>query len=220
MDYEKAFKFVFDDKDWVKKIIIGGLLSIAAFVIIPIFFVLGYYIEVEQRAAKGNMILPEWDNWGEKLRKGFSVYVVFLVYLLPAVLLIGILVTAIIIISALSASNGPNDAAGALFAVLILFGYAFYFFYILLFTVIMPVIIVQYGRTESIRDAINVKKIFNIVKENFVQILILVAFAFLANFVGSLGMIALFVGVFFTSFYAQLVLYNLYGQFGKALGEK
>lgn len=48
----------------------------------------------------------------------------------------------------------------------------------------------------------------------------LALFVFVAGFIAQIGIIALFIGVFFTTFYSQLMLHHLYGQFGKNLAEK
>jgi len=216
MDYGKAFGFVFEDKNWVTKVLIGGLLYLAGFLVIPLFFVEGYLIELTQRAMKGDMSLPEWDNWGDKLKKGFSVSVALFIYILPGILLILIPIILAII---LGGASGDSDAAGGIVAVVMLLFYGLYFLYILFFYFLMPAIIVQYARTESISQTLRVGEIFAIVKNNFVQVLILVAFVFLAGFISQIGIIALLIGVFFTTFYSQLMLHNLFGQFGKLLEE-
>jgi len=40
MDFGKAFSFVFEDEDWIKKIGVGGLISLIP--VIGVFLVLGW----------------------------------------------------------------------------------------------------------------------------------------------------------------------------------
>ena len=63
MDIGKAFSYVFEDEQWISKVLIGGLL-----IWIPIvnFAVFGYMIKVAQNVAQGNpRPLPEWGEFGD-----------------------------------------------------------------------------------------------------------------------------------------------------------
>ena len=37
MDVNKAFRFMFDDKQWISKLLIGAVMSVLSFLIIPAF---------------------------------------------------------------------------------------------------------------------------------------------------------------------------------------
>jgi hypothetical protein len=85
MDYGKAFSYVFEDKDWIKKVLIGAVVAIVPIVNFALF---GYLLEVTRRVIQGETaLLPEWDQFGEFFKKGFMAFVVYLVYLLPAIVL-------------------------------------------------------------------------------------------------------------------------------------
>ena len=88
MDIGKAFGFVFEDEKWVSKVLIGGLL-----IWIPIvnFAVFGYMLAVARNVAQGNpRPLPEWGEFGMLFGRGFSAFVIALVYLLPVFILEGL----------------------------------------------------------------------------------------------------------------------------------
>ncbi len=88
MDIGKAFSYVFDDEHWISKVLIGGLL-----IWIPIvnFAVFGYMIKIAQNVAQGNPHpLPEWGEFGDHFMRGFYVFVIYLVYLLPIFILEGL----------------------------------------------------------------------------------------------------------------------------------
>ena len=88
MDFGRAFSFVFDDEDWVKKVGIGGLLSLIP--IIGIFVVLGWGLEITKRVIKGDAeVLPDWTDFGGYLTKGFLVFLIAFVYTLPVLLIQG-----------------------------------------------------------------------------------------------------------------------------------
>lgn len=75
---ENAFKFVFRDKNWIIKILVGGLISI-----VPVlnFIVFGYILKVLKDAKEGReAALPEWGNWSQLFKEGFMVFVIGLIY--------------------------------------------------------------------------------------------------------------------------------------------
>jgi len=77
---ENAFKFVFKDKNWIIKILVGGLL-----LIIPVvnFIVFGYILMVLKDAKEGKeAALPEWGEWGNLFKAGFMCFIVGLIYFL------------------------------------------------------------------------------------------------------------------------------------------
>ncbi|MBI3763140.1 MAG: DUF4013 domain-containing protein [Chloroflexi bacterium] len=83
MDYGKAFSYTFEDKDWIKKLLIAGVVAI-----VPIvnFAVLGWLVEIIRRVSQGEAeLLPDWSRFGELFKRGFMAFVIVLVYLLPAI---------------------------------------------------------------------------------------------------------------------------------------
>lgn len=75
---ENAFKFVFRDKNWVVKLLIGGVISI-----IPVvnFIVFGYVLKVLKDAKEAKAAaLPEWSAWSDLFKDGFIVFIISLVY--------------------------------------------------------------------------------------------------------------------------------------------
>ena len=86
MDIGKAFSFVFEDEEWVGKVLIGGLISLIP--LIGQLAVLGYALKVAQNVAQGNpRPLPRWNEFGDHLMRGLYDFVIRLVYALPVVVL-------------------------------------------------------------------------------------------------------------------------------------
>ena len=157
--------------------------------------------------------LPEWNNWGEKLKKGASLWLCLMVYLLPLLLLVFLPVLIIIISSALGASSRASILLMLISFFLMIVTFIFYLLYLLSLYLIIPAITVRYISTESISETLNIKEMISMIRTDFVQLLILAAFLLLAGFISQIGIILFIVGVFFVGFYAQLMLYHLYGQF-------
>ena len=88
MDIGKSFSYVLEDKDWVKKVAIGGVVTI-----IPILNLVstGYGLRVLKNVAEERQEpLPEWDDWGGDFVKGLILVVAGLIYALPAIFVSGI----------------------------------------------------------------------------------------------------------------------------------
>ncbi len=219
MDYAKAFSFVFEDDKWLSKVFIGGLLILASIFVVPFFFVLGYSEAVARKAMVGEDGLPEWADWGDLLKKGFSLAVSLFVYALPIfLLLIPMFLTTFL--AGAGSDAGISDASAGIVFLVMSITILFYFAYSLFLYLLVPAINTQFIRTESIGDAIRLRDLFSIVKNNIGNVLMLIVFIMVTGIVAQIGIIACFIGVVFTTFYAQLVMYNLYGQFAKILDEE
>jgi len=87
-DYlKKVFTFPFQDPKWTEKFLIGSLLFLSSFLILPLFVVYGYSVELMRMAIEGKeLALPEWDQWEKKFSDGIKILVVGLIYALPLIL--------------------------------------------------------------------------------------------------------------------------------------
>ena len=84
MDVGKSFTFMFEDKDWLVKILVGGVFALLSVILIGLPFALGYVLEVIRRVARQDpQPLPDWDNLGEKFVQGLVLTVIMLIWLLP-----------------------------------------------------------------------------------------------------------------------------------------
>jgi len=84
----RAFFFMFEDKRWFDKILIGGLFCLLSFVFIGAPFVLGYILEVAKRSSENKEVpLPEWDDLGNKFTRGLVFLIILIIYVLPGSLL-------------------------------------------------------------------------------------------------------------------------------------
>ncbi len=217
MDIAKSFTFVGDDPKWVNKLLIGGglflagaLLSVTVIGGIVIFaLIYGYLLHLTRNVIEGRLQpLPEWDNWGQLLRDGLKHALVYLIAALPLILLgLALLLPGII----LSTSNDTDVAA--LGGVAQLGAYCVILPLSLLLAFLMPVAYARLAVTGSIREAVRPREILATLRANLTNYLIVFLLAsFAASAVAYLGVIACVVGIFFTSFYALLVTYHLYGQ--------
>jgi Protein of unknown function (DUF4013) len=71
--------------NWSKVVILGVLFLISIF-IIPLFLGLGYIFRVIKSSLMGVEELPTFDSWGEMMIDGLKLFLVYLIYTLPALI--------------------------------------------------------------------------------------------------------------------------------------
>lgn len=212
MDIGKAFSYVFEDKQWPAKILLGGVFILLSFLIFPFLFVLGYFAQTIKNASEGvEPLLPEWTDYGDKLAKGFSIVVIYVLYELPIFILL--IVYSIIAASLATVSQGGESGVGSLIAILGLLVTIAIFIYSIFLFLALPVATIKYSVSGSIGQAFRLGEIWSVIKNNIGSLIVVLLLTYVAGIIGSLGVIALFIGVAFTSFYALAVVGSLYGQF-------
>ncbi len=217
MDIGSAFTFMFDDADWIKKILIGGAIVFGALLLSPIlvglvlfFPLLGYMLEVLKNVRQGQPTpLPEWSDFGALFMTGLMVFIISLVYNIPALIFAGIGVVANIV-----AASGGGDTAevlgivsACLSCVQIVLSLLAYF--------LLPAGLIRYARYETLGSAFQFGEIFSFISGNLGDYIITVVVAWVAALISMLGIILCGIGVFFTYFWGMLVTGNLFGQLAR-----
>ena len=136
------------------KVVILGVLFLSSFFIIPLFLALGYLFRVVKSSLAGAEELPDFESWGEMMVDGLRLFLVYLIYTLPA-LIIGIfsfisIWSAIRSLSYMTHINGITSTPNMLFSVLgstLLVGLVIAGLYIL---VIYPIMMVAIGNRPII----------------------------------------------------------------------
>lgn len=217
MDIGKAFSFVFEDEDWVKKVGIGVLLTVLSIFILPAFVVIGYGVAVARNVRDGlKRPLPEWGNYGDLFKEGFAVSAAQFVYSLPAVVLMFVGgVTAGI--------GGATEIESIAFVgggVLVLLG-CVAMLWLLALVAISPAIYIQYLKHGTFSSCLEFSEVFRLTRENLSEILVAVLVIFGANFlIGVAGMVPC-IGIFviLASFsYLTMFSGHVYGQLAAAIG--
>jgi hypothetical protein len=214
LDIGKAFTYVTEDPKWITKVLIGGGLILAGIVTLigwlftfPVVF--GYTVMVTRNVINGNpQPLPEWDDFGTKWIEGFKAWVVSVVYALPA-----IIIALIFQIPAGILGNTGNDGAAAAGGLLNIVGGCLNFILSLLVAVILPAAIGRFAASGNIAEGLQFGAVIATVRQNIgMYVIIALLSTFLVPLISGIGIIACFIGAAFTSFYAYLMIYHLYGQ--------
>ncbi len=212
MDFGKAFTFVFDDPEWLKKIAINSLIGLIP--IVGQIYVMGWGLEVARRKALSSAEpLPDVD-FGTYLGYGFKAFVVALVYTAPIWVLS-------IIVAGLSALlyEVSQDAANIIGLIVGLCFGSFGLIYGLLMGVMMPAAFTRMVVFGSIKDGLAFGSVFSLVRAApGAYLLVLVGSMVAGLLAGIVGTLACGIGVVFTMTLYQAVMGHFYGQAYLAAG--
>jgi hypothetical protein len=224
MNYGKAFSFMTEDETWITKLLIGGgLVFIGAILapiligFVPLLIVAGYMVELLQNVMRGNLMpLPEWTDVGAKLLKGVNVLVIGFVYALPMILVICCYVLLTIAASSGgSGSSGSSRGDNSLATVVSLLSTCiscFSFIYGIILYVVGNSAVMLYAANERLSDAFKFGDVLNFIRSNAQNLIIALLLGYAAQLLAGFGVIACFIGVFFTGVWASMVQYHLLGQ--------
>jgi hypothetical protein len=206
MKFGDAFTFVFQDPDWFKKIIIPGLVGL----LIPIIgqiFLLGWALKITLNVIRNNPNpLPEMDFGGD-LGRGFKAWVVGLVYSIPMI----VFYLPIMILSFIASESGDQSMAVVVAIAGACFGFLM-FLYGIVMGLMLPAAYARVAVEDTIGAGLAFGEVFRLVKNNLVTYLLILVGVVAASFIGSLGSIACFVGIFITMPYSFAIMGHLYGQ--------
>jgi hypothetical protein len=213
MDIGKAFAFVFEDDQWITKILLAAAILLLGIVfswlfLIPLILALallaGYGVEITRQVIRGHLDgLPEWDNWGDLFMDGVKVIVIGIVYALP----IWILTFCLSMPIAIAGENAEGVSAffGLLMSCLTLL-------WVIVMTIVLPGAIAFYVATDELSAAFRFGEVFSFVWKNLSTYLITFLMSWAAEFIGGLGFFLCGLGWLVTLPYSWMVTGHLYGQ--------
>lgn len=204
MDLGKAFSYVFEDSEWVKKVVVGGIVNL-----IPIvnFAATGYAIEQLKNVSEGKYTpLPEWDEFGKKFLDGLFIFFALLVWSLPAIILIAGTIPALVI--GVLRGNGAGIGAFGI-------GFMFSMLWLLLVALIYPAIAMNFSKKRSFSSCFEFSNIFSMITMDIgsyiLGIIAYIGALILAALIISIPLIGWIVFTFAT-FYVYLVVAGAFGQ--------
>ncbi|MBI3243922.1 MAG: DUF4013 domain-containing protein [Chloroflexi bacterium] len=225
MEYGKAFTFPQQDTDWIKKVAIAGGIMFAGLafswlLLIPAIaaglLLGGYGLEITRRVIAGESnLLPEWTDFGGLFKKGFSVFVVQLVYALPIIVL-ALCITVPYIAASVAAGSSSNDAAGTMAIIANVVSVCcscVIAIYAIFMAMLMPAAIGKLAATGEIGPALRVGEVVALVRAKPAVFLIVALLSGLASSIlSSIGSAICGIGAPFGIAYAIIVASHLYGQ--------
>lgn len=209
LDINKAFKFYFQDPEWLSKTVVAGLLYIT---LIGIPAVTGWLLVIQRREMEGQEpTLPTWDQFGDYFVVGLKYWLVTMIWNLPYfVLIFGTTAAMFASTMWLDPESGATPGAFIVWSILLQpvtwLGLAYS---MLIYGVSSGLVAERY----SFRDGLEIKRGVRLLRVNWKQFLGASLLGWMAMYAGQmLGMALLCVGLIFTIPIGMAIMHNLCGQ--------
>ena len=215
LDLGRAFRFVFDDPEWVKKILIGGIVAVACLLLVGVPFLLGYFSRTLRNVVDGQpRPLPDWDDLGGLFGEGLRLTAVYLLYTLGVLAVVAAL-GCLLALPFLALSGGGGDVGGALGALGGLGIVAFYGLVMLgslALAVYLPAALARAALRGTVADGFAWREILGFIQANLGNYLLALVIYLLASFLAQFGLLLCCVGIFPAVFWGYMVLAVALGQ--------
>jgi hypothetical protein len=202
MDFGLAFSYVFEDEEWIKKIVITAIISLIPF--IGQIALLGWSVEIARRVIRSDATpLPDWSDFGGLLTLGLKAFVVSFVFALPLVFIS----IPSALLDTVSSDSGEAILTFFIFCIscfALLYGLALAFF--------LPAAFGELAATDNLGASFNIGKVFGHIRAAPSGYLLTFLGIIVSGFLASFGIILCFVGIIFTATYAYAVQGHFYGQ--------
>ncbi len=225
MDFGKAFTFMFEDPDWLRKLAIGTVVGLVGMLlsplligIIPLLAALGYTVDVVRNVMNGSeRPLPEWEDWSGFLARGFKVCAAIFVWALPAILL----AIPLTIGSILTDQGQGGEAIGL---TIVACGSCLLLLWALFVTLLTPAIYARIAATDRLSSAFEFGRLWGYTRDNLGNIIVAlllvnIVVGLIAAVIAGLGVIALVIGLIvsipFATLWQYLVQAHLFGQIAR-----
>ena len=190
MNIGLAFTYQFEDEEWIKKLLLTGLIALIP--IVGQIYIFGWMMEIAERfAISSTEKLPD-IAFGKFLSKGFSGYIATLVYAIP-----GFIVMLPGIIASMFTSSAGDDATTVIMLAMVCCVGLGALVSIVSSLVSFPAIVEV--QIKDLKSGFQVKRMFAIFKGAIgAYLLAIVILALAVPIISSLGAIACGIGVIVT----------------------
>lgn len=198
---EDAFTYPVERDDWVKTVLIGGVLTFLGFLLIPLFVVYGYVVRAIRTSIDGDTEPPAFEDWGTLLVTGFQAWLIGVIYLLIPAIVAFVTIGGSIMAMATGGDLGAGVGVAGLFG-----GLAVTFVLSLVFGYLSVGAIVLFARQDQFGAAFDFGQLRDLVLTTDYAIAWVVAIVvfIVAGIVASIPLIGFIIGPFATFFAAVI----------------
>lgn len=214
IDLARSLRFVFDDPEWVPKILLGALFTLLCLVFIGAIPVVGYLVETMRRTARGEpRPLPGWTHLRGLLTDGLGGLAICIFHLLPLFPLVFLMALAWGGVAAIldSVQRTPSEIQ-TVFMLYVLTGYVFFTLLVLAVLVYLPVPLARFALLNRLGAAFQLRENLDFIRRNRLGYVQAQSTFLIASFIAQFGAFVLCIGFFPAAFWSICVL-------GYAMGE-
>lgn len=206
MEFESVLKYPMESDEWQTTVLIGGLLVLFGFLIVPLFAVYGYLVATIRDSLDGASSPRPFDDWGQLLVEGAQAWLISVLYLLVPAIVGALTIGGAVAALATGSDVGSAVGAGGLFVGIVATGVL-----TLAFGYFSVVGIVNFAREERFAAAFDSSVIRAVAFDRAYAIpwLVSVGILFVASLVSSIPVVGWLLTPFVT-FYAAVVAATLW----------
>ncbi|MFY4814702.1 DUF4013 domain-containing protein [Haloarcula sp. AONF1] len=222
---EDTLRYPMEDGDWTTTVLIGGVLSLLSFLVVPAILVYGYLVQAVRERADGATQPPAFEDWGDLLVDGVKAWVIGIVYMLVPLVVFGVTVGGSLVAMATGTRAGAGAGLAGLFG-----GLAISFVLSLVFGYVATAAIIHFACTGEFGAGFDFGTLRKLVlsPEYATPWLVSIALFIAANVVVNLLNVVPFIGSLvavilspFATFYMLIVATDLWaGGYNAALDER
>ena len=201
LDFARPFAFVFEDPEWLQKILLGGIFVLASIVLVGIFFIYGYFARLVRNVIAGAQYpLPAWDDLGEYFVEGLRLFAVILCYAIPIIVL-----AMFFVIPAIALQVTDNQIFRDTGEVISSCVWCLMFPLSLAMSIWLPGALLMAVVDRRFSAAFEFARIWSFIRANAGNYALAFVARIVAGFAAQFGILLLCIGVVFTAFWAMLV---------------
>ena len=213
IDFGRAFTFVREDPEWLTKLLIGGVFTLACSLLVGVPFVLGYFSRTLRNVTAGAARpLPDWDDLGGLFNEGLRLTGVYLLHLLGVMLVLCVFVGILLAPMILTRAHDPAEALGPFGALAIVAIYGVILVVSLAVAIYLPAALVRTSLRGSVGAGLEWRENVAFIRQNLANYALSLVGYLVAAFLAQFGVILCCVGFFPAAFWSYLVLAAALGE--------
>lgn len=215
-EFDELIRYPMENEDWVKTILIGGILIFLSFLIIPMFLVYGYLLRAIRGSLDEASEPPVFEDWGELFIEGLKAWVIGLIYMLIPLIVMFVTVGTAVLAFATGTESGAAAGFGSLF-----FGFGITVILALVFGYVGVAGIVNFAKEERFGAAFDFDTLKQVIfhREYAIAFLVAVVVFIVASLVNAIPFFGWLLSPF-VGFYAAIIAADLWADgFSSALSE-
>ena len=177
----ESLNYLRESDDWVKTLLIGGVLGLLSVLLVPVFTIYGYLMRVLRIRMEGDDDVPVFDDWSEMTVDGVKAFAISFVYgIVPAVL------ASVFIVAGVFGLAGAGDSGviAGIGGVTLLFGALLAVVLGLVALYVTPAALANYAETDRMGAAFAFGQLWPVLTSG--KYLTAWAYAALVGFAGSI----------------------------------
>jgi energy-coupling factor transport system substrate-specific component len=208
LDLGEAFTFVVRSRHWVRKLLACAVCLLFSWLVVPLFLMLGYLMDVTRAVRSGARELPPWDHRWSNIKDGFKFGVALFIWYSPAILLAN---PGAVVVAVNQAAGQPMPGAIAATAAILSTASSVWGLAVL---VLEAAIISQYI-DRGLGAALNVGGVLRRLRVNLGLTIVVGVLIVVLTTIGVIGLAGFAFGVLITFPYASYVASYLVGQYAR-----